>query len=300
VTVGAGLAQVGEFTFVVAALGRGLGLLPIEGLQLVVAGSIISITLNPLVFALADRVEPVARQWRLVRWFRGRRAGDLARLEAPPERRSDRRHAVIAGYGRVGSLVAGALERRGFGYVVIDVDRRLVERLRERGIAALYGDATNEELLEQADIDHAAVFVLAMDDPSAAIVALERARHANPRIEVVMRTHAEQTAARFRDEERVWPIVGERELGVQMARVTLRRFGISAPEVEAIAQGLRLGPPPRGPGGGGSQPPGWLAQRLARLRLGRVRREEPGAAPGPTGDAPAEPIERMLRPRPDA
>ena len=300
-TVGAGLAQVGEFTFVVAALGLELGLLPTEGFQLAVAGAILSITLNPLVFAVADRGEPAIRDWRLVRWFAARRAGDLARLESPPTRKSDRRHAVIAGFGRVGSLVAGALDRRGFGYVVIDVDRRLVERLRERGVAALYGDATNVALLEQADIDHAAVLVLAMDDPSAAMVALERARQANPRIEVVMRTHAEGLAARLRDEERVWPIVGERELGVQMARVTLRRFGISGPEVEAIAQGLRVGPPPRGPGdigGGAPRQPGWLAQRLARLRARPLRRDEPGASK--PGDPSVDPIEPALQPRPDS
>ena len=298
-TVGAGLAQVGEFTFVVAALGLELGLLPTEGFQLAVAGAILSITLNPLAFAVADRGEPAIRDWRLVRWFAARRAGDMARLESPPTRKSDRRHAVIAGFGRVGSLVAGALDRRGFGYVVIDVDRRLVERLRERGIAALYGDATNVALLEQADIDHAAVLVLAMDDPSAAMVTLERARRTNPRIEVVMRTHTEALAARLRDEERVWPIVGERELGVQMARVTLRRFGISGPEVEAIAQGLRVGPPPAGPGGdGGRGGTGWLAQRLARLRTRRLRRIDPASTPA--GDASVEPIEPALQPRPDA
>jgi CPA2 family monovalent cation:H+ antiporter-2 len=298
VTVGAGLAQVGEFTFVVAAMGRELGLLPIEGLQLAVAAAIISITLNPLVFAFADRLEPVAREWRWTRWLRNRRAGELARLAVPPSRRSDRRHAVIAGFGRVGSLVAGALDRRGFGYVVIDVDRRLVERLRERGIPALYGDATNEELLEQAGIDHAAVFVLAMDDPSAALVALERARHANPRIEVVMRTHAERTAARLRDEERVWPIVGERELGVQMARVTLRRFGISGPEVEAIAQGLRVGPPPGGEGTpGGSKPPSSIAQRLAAIRQRGLRW---GTERGTAEETPTDAIDPALQPRPDA
>lgn len=300
VTVGAGLAQVGEFTFIVAALGLELGLLPGEGFQLAVAGAILSITLNPFAFALADRVEPRVREVGLVRWLRTRGARELTLLEAAPSRRADRRHAIIAGFGRVGSLVAGALDRRGFGYVVIDLDRRLVERLRERGIMALYGDATSEELLEQAGIDRAAVFVLAMDDPRASMVALERARHANPRIEIVMRTHAERTAARLREEERVWPLVGERELGVQMARVTLRRFGISGPEVEAIAQGLRVGPPPIEPGSGDGRSSlplrTWL--RAAAVRLGRRTRQPDGEAPaaGPKPEVPpasaADPVLR--------
>ena len=99
----------------------------------------------------------------------------------------------------------------------------------------------------------------------------------------------------------MWPIVAERELGVQMARVTLRRFGISGPEVEAIAQGLRVGPPPHGPGdSGGGEPrrPGWLAQRLAILRARRLRRDEPAATQN--GDPSLETIEPALQPRPDA
>jgi CPA2 family monovalent cation:H+ antiporter-2 len=299
-TVAAGLAQVGEFTFILATAGLQLDLLPTEGFQLLVAAAIISIALNPAAFAIADRLEPRTRELRIARWFRNRGAGGLITLPAPIERRSGRRHAVVAGFGRVGSIVAGALDRRGFGYVVIELDRRRVEQLREDGIAALYGDASNPELLIQADIEHAAVLVLAMEDPTSAAVAFERARALNPRLEVVMRTHAEQTAARLRDQERVWPIVGERELGVQMARVTLRRFGISGPEVEAIAQGLRVGPP-RGPGRdggrGGPGQPGWLARRLASLRLRRLGRRD-GAAPveRPAADKveSLEPIERTL------
>ena len=301
VTVGAGLAQVGEFTFIVAALGLDLGLLPTEGFQLAVAGAILSITINPFAFSLADRVDPRVRDLALVRWFRTRGARELTVLDVAPARRADRRHAIIAGFGRVGSLVAGALDRRGVGYVVIDLDRRLVERLRERGIMALYGDATNEELLEQAGIDHAAVLVLAMDDPRASMVALERARHANPRIEIVMRTHAERTAARLREEERVWPLVGERELGVQMARVTLRRFGISGPEVEAIAQGLRVGPPPSEPGSGdgrNSMPlRAWLGAATLRLgrRSGKTAQDDPPALSKPD-EPPAAGADPVLRP----
>src|SRR5687767_10140696 len=152
----------------------------------------------------------------------------------PPDAAApSRRRAIVAGFGRVGSIVADALDRRGFTYVVIDLDRRLVERLRQRGVAAFYGDSRDTELLREAGIDSAVVLVLAMSDPAASAVTLERARRANPRIEVVVRTHAERIAAQLRGEERVWPIVGERELGVQMARVTLRRFGISGAEVEA-------------------------------------------------------------------
>jgi CPA2 family monovalent cation:H+ antiporter-2 len=296
-TVAAGLAQVGEFTFILAALGMSLGVLPAEAFQLTVAGAIFSIALNPFVFAVSDRLEPALRRSPLVGWFRGRWARELGDLDGPLPKRAGRRHAIIVGFGRVGALVAGALDRRGFGYVVIDQDRRLVEHLRERGVTALFGDAGDPELLERAGITHAAVLVLAVSDPAASAVVYDRARQSAPRLDIVVRTHAEKTATRLRGEARAWPIVGERELAVQIARVALRRFGVSGSEVEAIANGLRSGP------GGGTgrgtdrpsapfRPRGWpigvLVERWrSRRTVGSAERSRPNEAPGRTDAQPS-------------
>jgi CPA2 family monovalent cation:H+ antiporter-2 len=282
-TVAAGLAQVGEFTFILAALGTQLGYLPPEGFQLSVAAAILSITLNPAAFALSDRIEPQIREHPLVAWLRTRRARDLTTLPSPLIEHAGRRHAVLVGHGRVGSLVARALERRGFAYVVIEQDRRIVEALRGRGIPALYGDAADPELLARAGIDHAVVLVVAVADPAASEVIYERARKAEPRLEIVVRTNADRTAARLASEARAWPVVGERELAIQMARVALRRFGVSGTEVEAIAQGIRSippGPPPGGSPGGGRQ------SRSSRMTAVRSRLVRP-AAPRATGSDPA-------------
>jgi CPA2 family monovalent cation:H+ antiporter-2 len=170
----------------------------------------------------------------------GSRPGTLATLpakEAGPELRA---HAVIVGSGRVGRLVIGGLARRGFQFLIISEERGDVERLRKQGRLALYGDASNTEMLEAARVADARVLVVAIPDDHAARLIVERARELNPRIALVVRTHS----ARRLDEMAglagsVQTIYGELELGVQMTRYTLRRFGISSIEAEAIAEGLR-------------------------------------------------------------
>src|SRR5262249_38484050 len=141
-TVAAGLAQVGEFSFILADLGRSLELLPEEGHSLILAAAIVSISVNPLVFGAIGPLEAwLRRHPRLAAILERRRTwlslpSAAADAETPP-----RGHTVLCGYGRVGSLIGHALERRGFGYTVIEQDRRLVEELRCRGINALHGDA---------------------------------------------------------------------------------------------------------------------------------------------------------------
>jgi CPA2 family monovalent cation:H+ antiporter-2 len=243
-TVGAGLAQVGEFSFILATAGVGLGLVPDEAYQLVVAGALISITLNPLLFAAIDPVDAWLKARPALRRHLDRGGGRLAR--PAPEEEPMSGHAVICGWGRVGRTVARALEQRGFRYVVVEEHRRTVEALRERGVPALYGDIADAALLEHAGIRRARVLVFAAYDPPAAEFAVEYAHRVNPRIEIVVRVETPEEARRLLDRGATQTVEGERELAVQMARYTLRRFGVTGREVEAIAQGLRRRPEPAG------------------------------------------------------
>ncbi|MDQ2673319.1 MAG: cation:proton antiporter [Chloroflexota bacterium] len=243
-TVGAGLAQVGEFSFILATAGVGLGLLPEEAYQLVVAGALISITLNPLIFAAVDPIDAWLKARPGLRRHLDRGGGRLARPAPNEEPLSG--HAVICGWGRVGRTVARALEQRGFAYVVVEEHRRTVEALRERGVSALYGDIADASLLEYAGIQRARVLVFAAYDPPAAEFAVEHARRVNQRIEIVVRVETPEEAKRLLDRGATQTVEGERELAVQMARYTLRRFGVTGREVEAIAQGLRRRPEPAG------------------------------------------------------
>jgi CPA2 family monovalent cation:H+ antiporter-2 len=238
-TVAAGLAQIGEFSFIVATIARSLDLLPDEGYQLIVAGALISIGINPLLFAIIGPFERRLRESPAVNAFMERRAGDLGRLQ-PDEQAGLRLHAIVCGYGRVGRLLGPAFERRGFRYVVITQQRDEVDRLRGQGVTAIYGDAANPTVLEMAGIAHARLVVVATSDPHETRLIVERTREHNPGVDVVVRTHSDTEAAHLRSlGGKVQAVHGERELAVQMARYALRRFGISATEAEAIAQGLR-------------------------------------------------------------
>ena len=240
-TVAAGLGQVGEFAFIVSEAGRRLGLLPDEARGLVLAAAIASIALNPLLFRAVDPVERALGAWPPVRRLVERRAGALARAEAPPERRL-RRHAVIVGHGRVGTLIADVLARRGFGFIVVDTDRRIVETLRDRGVPSLYGDGGNAEVLERAGVRDAALIVVATSDPVTARRAVENGRRLNPRIHVVARTHSEEEWAYLRAAGADVPIWAEREVAAAMAGQVLRRYGLTPQEVDAIVRGLRQRP----------------------------------------------------------
>jgi monovalent cation:H+ antiporter-2, CPA2 family len=239
-TVGAGLAQVGEFSFILVTAGVGEGLLPADAHQLVVAGAIISITLNPLAFALVDPAERWLKTRPRVHRLLDRGGGRLAR--PVPEQEPMHGHAVVCGWGRVGRMVGRALEARGFGYVVIEQHRPTVEQLRARGVQALYGDIADEHLLEYAEVRRARVLVFAAYDPASAEFAVEFARKVNPRIEIVARVETPEEADRLLDRGASQTVEGERELAVQMARYTLRRFGVTSREVDAITQGLRRRP----------------------------------------------------------
>jgi CPA2 family monovalent cation:H+ antiporter-2 len=237
-TVAAGIGQIGEFAFILATSALSLGLLPDAGFQLVVSAAVVSISLNPFLFAAID---PVLRSLpghrRLATALGSRRGAQLTTLEPDDGLRA---HAVVVGSGRVGRLVIGALSRRAFDFVVVSEDRHDVERRREQGIAAIFGDASAIELLRAARVADARIIVVAIPDEHAARLIVQRARELNPRIALVVRTHS----GRMLDDlaglgGSVQAIHGELELGVQMTRYTLRRFGVSSIEAEAVAEGLR-------------------------------------------------------------
>jgi CPA2 family monovalent cation:H+ antiporter-2 len=188
--VAAGLAQIGEFSFIVAELGRGLGLLPDEGYNLVLAGALLSITLNPLLFRTIEPLEA---------WFRRRRAAQVGAAvahaddgpidaEAPPPHG----HVVLCGHGRVGRPIAEALENAGVELMVVEQDRHLVDALRQQGILALHGDAADDALLERMNLPQVRLLVIALPDPLATRHIAEVAQRENPGLPIIARTHSEE------------------------------------------------------------------------------------------------------------
>ena len=220
-TVSASLAQIGEFSFILAALGVSLKLLPVEGQSLILAGALISIALNPLVFSA---IEPL-RRWVLARSAAARRleARDdpLAELPAHTEAKYLARQVVIVGHGRVGRQVAEALAAAGTPFVVADQNRERVEALRAAGHAAVLGDATDPAVLIQAHIAQARMLVITLPDTVGVRRMIEVARTLNPAVRTVVRAANEDEAERLQRDGADEVFVGELELARAMVRQVL-------------------------------------------------------------------------------
>ena len=223
-TVAASLAQIGEFSFILAGLGLSLNLLPDEGMSLVLAGALISIALNPLLFA---GIAPFQR-WLLERSALARRLeqrGDpYAELPLSTENQFLHGQVVLVGYGRVGRRIAGALQGRGIPFVVAEQNRELVEDLRGQGMAAVSGNAADPAVLIQAHIANAAMLVVATPDTINVRQMVDTARALNPSIEIVLRTHSEDELQLLRKDGIGTVFLGEEELARGMAGHVLERF----------------------------------------------------------------------------
>jgi CPA2 family monovalent cation:H+ antiporter-2 len=236
--VGAGLAQIGEFSFVLSELDRDLGIMPAAAHDLLIAAALISITLNPLLLRSVDPITERVRDLGLMRRFEQGRAGALARLDPVVEEKLQR-HAVVCGHGQVGSLVTRALQRRNMATLVIEQDRGIVEDLRAAGTPAIYGDAGHALVLERAHLDRAILLVVALRDPQTSRRVIEFARKANERIGVVARAHSKDAAGYLRAAGANEVVLGEEELAIEMTGYALHRLGVTPQEIALIARGLR-------------------------------------------------------------
>jgi CPA2 family monovalent cation:H+ antiporter-2 len=225
-TVGASLSQIGEFSFILAGLGIALGLLPGEGRSLIVAAAILSIAVNPLVFAAMRPLHGWIRE-RSPLARRLERSGDpLAELPMDTSERFLSGQVVLIGYGRVGRRIAQALADHRIPFVVAEQNRERVEQLRKQAIPAVSGDASDPAVLIQAHIARAGMLVIATPDTVTVRRMAEIARTLNPAIEIVVRTHDEEEARLLADDQLEKVFFGERELARAMTHHILARRGI--------------------------------------------------------------------------
>jgi len=215
--VSASLAQIGEFSFILAGLGLSLGLLPPVGRDLILAGALLSIILNPLVFAGISVLERALVQRALRKRPRAREVAAIAN------------HAVIVGHGRVGGAITPGLEENQLDFVVIERDRRLFEQLQSDSVPSVFGDATDQGVLEAAHIDTARLLVIALPDSYQARRILELARQVNPNIEAVVRTHSNSEFDYLTRNGAAYVVMGEREVARAMVEYVLRRLSTERP-----------------------------------------------------------------------
>lgn len=223
-TVSASLAQIGEFSFILAGLGVSLGLLPAHGLSLILAGAIISIALNPLVFRAIEPAQTWIRSRSTLARKLERSDDPLAELPISVESSHLTGHVVLVGYGQVGQRIAATLAEKKVALVVADQNRELVEQLRKHGVHAVAGNAADPAVLIQAHIARARMLVIATADALHLRQMIEIARTLNPDIEIVIGTQSATEGARLRTENAGSIFVGKHELASSMTRHVLEKI----------------------------------------------------------------------------
>ena len=204
-TISVSLAQIGEFAFILAGLGITMGLLPSTGQNLVLAGAILSIMLNPIMFAVLERY--LAKTETL----------DEQTLEEAIEEEEQNpvdicNHALLVGYGRVGRLLIDKLIEQGVPLVVVDTNRNRIDELRQRGIRTIQGNAAREEILALAHLDCARWLILTIPNGYEAGEIVATARDKCPNIDIIARAHYDDEVAYITERGASEVVMGEREI----------------------------------------------------------------------------------------
>ncbi|MGE3871216.1 MAG: NAD-binding protein, partial [Pseudorhodoplanes sp.] len=217
-TISASLAQIGEFSFILVGLGMSLALLPERGRDLVLAGAILSILLNPIVFAILDRVLRAAGAPQSA-------AGKPAESPAPRQQlpvTALQDHVVLVGYGRVGRVVSEGLRAAGIAQFVIEDNADAVARLAAAGVEAVAGNAVDPELIRAANLPASRCLLVAIPDAFEGGQAIEKARRLAPALRIIARSHSEEETEHLLKHGASEVVMGEREI----ARAMLADLGI--------------------------------------------------------------------------
>ncbi|HEX5588788.1 MAG TPA: cation:proton antiporter [Candidatus Limnocylindrales bacterium] len=246
--LGAAIAQVGEFSLIIAADASDLGLIDGTVYNAILATTIVSIFLSAPARIVAEAAVTRIERRETERWSARRAAGEEGPTGAapagagggPPDSPSQvRRRIVVAGSGRVGRIVTRAVRARSYSCLVIDRDRRRLDEAVALGAETLYGDAARPEILALAGLDHAVVLVIAIGDPLTARLVAERARRLNPLLMVASRARGTRQARDLRGAGVNRLADPDNEAAIELARHALQRMGISSQELTAITTGLR-------------------------------------------------------------
>ncbi|MFO0877448.1 MAG: cation:proton antiporter [Gemmataceae bacterium] len=232
--VSVALAQIGEFSFMLASLGRGLGVLPDAAANALVGAAIASISFNPLLYRLVDPIEAwFVRRPRLLRWLGVRSASPgSAATTRDDAGRISRYQAVVVGYGPVGQTLSRLLSDNDIAPIIVEMNLETVRRLREEGQAAIYGDASHRDTLEAAGVDSAAALLLTSSGLRNAAEMIRLARELNPGIRVAVRcTYLREKAGLLQagaDEV----FTGEGEVALAMTESFLWRLGATPEQID--------------------------------------------------------------------
>jgi len=223
-SVSASLAQIGEFSFILAALGLSLGLLSSEAHSTILAGALISIALNPFIF---KTIKPL-QNWLQAHSKLARKlqniADPLAELPISLDPEKLTRRVVLIGYGKLGKKIAQCLRHHGINFIVVEQNRKLVAYLRKQGIAAVTGDAAEPSALIKAHIAKASILIIATPVAFQIRSIIKTAKALNPCITSLIRTHNEGDAQLLEEENMGKVFLSENEVAMAMARHIVDAF----------------------------------------------------------------------------
>ena len=218
-TVSASLAQIGEFSFILAGLGTGLGILPPEARDLILAGSILSILANPFIFSLF--AERIRRDCEAEREAEGR-------VEQEKQRRREG-HVILVGYGRVGSHIAKQLHEGRRALIVIEDQRDTARKAETEGMQVVLGNATQPRVLHEAGIEHASKLLIAIPEGFEGGAVAERARELNPKLPIIARAHSDEEVEHLRRLGAQHVVMAERETAKRMFTLAAEVGAAAAP-----------------------------------------------------------------------
>lgn len=245
-TVAIGLAQIGEFSFILSELARKHGLMPESGHNVLVAAAIISITLNPLLFRSLPKIEDWLRKnprlWHLLNGRAERKAASMNLLNAGPEHSAEegKRLAIVVGYGPVGRSVHKVLQDAGLATLVIDMNMDTVTALHAEGQAAIYGDASNQGVLEQAGAGRASHLVVTLPNASHRAAVVTAGRAISESVRIVVRAHYLREREELERSGASAAVFEEAEAAVALARLVLADTGVHRQAAERKLRDIRL------------------------------------------------------------
>lgn len=257
ILAGLGLTQIGEFSYILAGLGRAQGLVSTAVYEAVLASSLLTILLNALLFR------------RVPSWLERRIAGLEPAREAPSAAVTASPRVVVCGFGRVGRGVADALDAFGLPYVVVDLDPEALRAARARRAGAVFGDAGNPAVLQRAAVDRAELLVVAIPEFQTAHRCVRAARQMRPDLPILARVHQERHRASMVEAGATEVIQPEVEAALTIVGHSLVRLGVDRPQVRHYLEQARS----RWPGadeGDGPEPAGRLEAREIVIRSPQV------------------------------
>lgn len=234
IVVAAGLSQIGEFSFIVGQTGVSLGILTQDQYGLILAGAVLSIVVNPLLFRAIPLVERTLQKIPVF-WRRMEHGGPTPE----PLSESMSGHVVIIGYGRVGMHIGRVLEHLQLPYLIVEQDAALAAEIQRTGAKTLFGDAANSEILTHTGLENARALILTVPDETTAELVVTTARDLAPKLPIIARAGTESGVQRLAANGADHIIHPELEGGLELVRHTLLTLGYPMEQIQQYIDSVR-------------------------------------------------------------